>query len=153
MFKTHFSDTLHQWHNSLSSYFRHAVGNHLLNKRLSRFAWSAYLHVCGWICLVKDITGMEGMTTNVLFLLEQFWLLYIDTIMTTMGGNKNIPGVKSFKFKLHVNDWQIIIFSPDCLPKTKLISLIWPLTWIYKSYLKHKMFQTDSHKACISSAP
>lgn len=38
----------------------------------------------------KDIIGKERMTTNMFFLMEQFWLLHIDTMLTTMGGHINI---------------------------------------------------------------
>lgn len=40
--------------------------------------------------LFKDITGKERMTTNMFFLLEQLWPLHIDTMMSTLGGHKNI---------------------------------------------------------------
>lgn len=40
--------------------------------------------------LFKNIIGKERMTTNIFFLLGQFWLLHIDTMTTTMGGHKNI---------------------------------------------------------------
>lgn len=38
----------------------------------------------------KNIIGKGRMTTNMFFLLEQFWLLHIDTMTTTMGGHKNL---------------------------------------------------------------
>lgn len=38
--------------------------------------------------LLKDIIGKGRMTTNMFFLMEQFWLLHIDMMMTTMGGHR-----------------------------------------------------------------
>lgn len=92
--------TLHQCHNKsffiLQTYCWDSFVNFLKRereKKVEGYPDCMNQPVCmsgGKTVFFKDIIGKERMTTNMFFLVEQFWLLHIDMMMTTMGGQKNI---------------------------------------------------------------